>query len=104
MSYAELTLSDPSPLKRRLQSRRLNDALSAAGKDAFLPGQRILDFGAGNGELVRRLPGIAHFDAWIFEPCTDLMEEAKENLRDVKQVKFVEKVGSLESAFFDIVF
>jgi SAM-dependent methyltransferase len=78
-SYAALTRADPNPLKRWVQGRRLNDAL--AGLQGGPAPTSILDYGGGDGELLRRAAG-----AWpaarltCFEPVPALAAEARANL------------------------
>lgn len=104
MTYADITTRDRNPVKRWLQSRRLSDALNVLRRTQ--PGERlrILDFGAGNGELVRRMPGLESVEAWVFEPTPSLMAEARENLSGFDMVRFVQDLNSVESGVFDYVF
>ena len=104
MAYADITTRDPNPIKRWLQNRRYADALRPLG--VVLPSDRlrILDFGAGNGELVRRMPRVAPIEAWVYEPTPSLMAQAKENLEGFNAVRFVQDLDSVESGLFDYVF
>lgn len=103
MAYADITTRDRNPVKRWFQRRRFSDALRplrAAGGQAA----RILDYGAGNAELVRQARRLGAFEAWVFEPTPSLMAEAKQNLLGESGVVFVETLDSLERAAFDFVF
>ncbi len=104
MAYADITIRDRNPVKRWIQRRRLSDALAVLSNTRFRDRPRILDFGAGNGELVRQMASIAPIAAWVYEPTPSLMAEAKENLSGLERVTFVESLASVESAFFDYVF
>lgn len=107
MTYADLTTRDPNPVKRWIQSRRLSDALKVMRSEARPADKkplRVLDFGAGNGELVRRMPGVATLDAWVFEPTDSLMAEAQVNLSGLACVHFVQDLDAIESDTFDYVF
>jgi SAM-dependent methyltransferase len=104
MTYADITIRDRNPIKRWLHRRRFSDALTAIKDRRRRDGLRILDFGAGNGELVRQLAGIAPIEAWVYEPTPSLMAEARENLSGLDGVAFVDSLGSVESAVFDYVF
>ena len=104
MTYADLTIRDRNPVKRWLQRQRLADALKVLRAEPAGRRLRILDFGAGNGELVRRLPGITSIEAWVYEPTPALMAEARENLAGFDTVRFVQDLASAEPGSFDYVF
>jgi SAM-dependent methyltransferase len=104
MTYADLTIRDRNCIKRWLHQRRLSDAVTVIKDRQRRDGLRILDFGAGNGELVRQMACIAPFEAWVYEPTPSLMAEARENLSGLDGVAFVDTLGSVESAVFDYVF
>jgi SAM-dependent methyltransferase len=101
--YAEKTFGDRNRLKRYLQTRRLQDAIALS---EGLPEPRaILDFGAGNGELCKRLRD--HFPAArlvCFEPHPGLLEQAHRNLAGVTGIEFVSEVGNLTPNQFDLLF
>lgn len=74
--YAGLTRDDPNPLKRWLQRRRLDDALAMAPADCSP--RVVVDYGAGDGELARRLA--ARFPAArviAFEPAAEFAAAAR---------------------------
>ena len=104
MAYSDITLNDRSAVKRWLQRRRFADALQAL--DGRLDDQQqILDFGAGDGELVRRIvAGYPRYQAWLYEPTPYLMAEARRKLAGLQQVIFAESLASLEAESFDYVF
>ena len=104
MAYADMTIRDRNPLKRWLHRRRLSDALAVLSNTTSRDRLRILDFGAGDGELVRQMASIAPIAAWVYEPTPSVMAEAKESLSGLERVTFVESLASVESAFFDYVF
>ncbi|OYT99116.1 MAG: SAM-dependent methyltransferase [Burkholderiales bacterium PBB1] len=104
MTYADLTTRDRNPVKRWLQRRRLADALKVLRAESAGDRLRILDFGAGNGELVRQMPGIASIEAWVYEPTPALMAEARGNLAGFDTVRFVQDLDSIEPGTFDYVF
>ena len=56
MTYSDITFNDRNPIKRWLQRRRLESAISFAGSSLKL-GATICDFGAGNGELCKLILG-----------------------------------------------
>ena len=105
MAYADITIRDRNPVKRWLQRRRFSDAMKVL-RGARLRDDRfrVLDFGAGDGELVHQLISIASIEASVFEPTPALMAEAREKLARLDSVVFAESLDSLESGVFDYVF
>lgn len=103
MSYAEKTFSDRNRIKRLLQRRRLCDALRLA-KGLQTP-RRIVDLGAGNGELCKQLAQ-CYPDAEIvcYEPHPDIMAQARENLAGVANVSYCTNPGQLPQGPVDMVF
>ncbi len=65
---------------------------------------RILDFGAGDGELVRQLAADVALEATVFEPTPALMAEARVKLSGLDRVAFAEHLDSVASGTFDYVF
>ena len=104
MPYAELTVRDRNPVKRWLQRRRFSDAVSVLN-GAPAGGQlRVLDSGAGDGELVRQIAGNPRIQAWAYEPTPALMAEARENLAGLDAVILTQNLDSAGSGTFDYVF
>jgi SAM-dependent methyltransferase len=104
-TYADITFRDPSRIKRWLQRRRLSDAIGILRSIRRGSGRiRILDFGAGNGELVRLLSGDGSVEASVFEPSPGLMAEARENLAGLDHVEFIDRLDAVEPRAFDAVF
>jgi SAM-dependent methyltransferase len=106
LTYADLTTSDPNPVKRWIQGRRLSDALKFLRDADAVEGARILDFGSGDGELVRRIGRrwARPIEAWVYEPSSMRMAEARRNLEGFGRVSFVTSTTSIESGSFDFVF
>ena len=104
MAYADITINDPNPIKSWLQNRRFLDALKIVQHSQTSTVLRVLDFGAGDGELILQIARIAPVDASVFEPTPSLMLEAKEKLAHLNSVTFIEDLNSLKSGTFDIVF
>src|SRR5690625_260670 len=89
MSYANLTISDKNPIKRWLQRRRFDDALKALDRAAPAPAPlKVMDYGAGNGELIRQLAELRPIEATVFEPTPTLMKEARQHLSHLDAVSF----------------
>ena len=104
MAYADLTTGDANPIKRWLHRRRYADAVAVLAGDNRRDRPRILDFGAGDGELIRRLCAVASVDALVYEPAASLMAEAREKLAGIESVKFTDSLALVDSASFDYVF
>lgn len=104
MNYSDITIRDRNPVKRWLQRRRFADALGVL-RDVR-PGDRlrILDYGAGDGELVRQMVGVADIEALVFEPTPGLMAEARDKLAGLGSVAFADKLDAVASGTFDYVF
>ena len=103
MVYAEKTFKDPNRIKRFFQERRLHDALALVREEAA-PGL-IIDLGAGDGELCKRLA--QHFPAArivCYEPHPELARQARANLRDVPAVEFCSSPAELPGEAADLVF
>jgi SAM-dependent methyltransferase len=103
MAYADLTTRDPNRVKRWLHRRRFRDAVDLLPAAGIAP-PRILDFGAGDGELVRQIALRKSVEACVYEPTPRLMAEAKEKLAGLPGVAFTSSLTSLESGSFDYVF
>jgi SAM-dependent methyltransferase len=102
-AYSDITFSDPNPIKRILQRRRLTSAIKMA---AAAPSPRaILDFGAGNGELCKLLR-ISYPGARIlcYEPTPALMQEARQNLEHTGGIEFICRLDEVESHSIDLLF
>lgn len=104
MSYTQGVFNDKNSIKRWLQRQRLLTAVSTAAKERA--GVRlVLDFGAGSGELCKLLVH-AYPNATIicYEPCSDLLKEAKYELRDVPRIAFHAAFDELPTAAVDVLF
>ena len=97
MSYAALTREDASPLKRWLQERRLRAAVGLVETSS----RRIVDYGAGDGEVSARLAA-ARPEAQIlcFEPTPKLRAEAEQRL-DPSQARVVADEADLPDGWAD---
>ena len=102
MSYAEITFRDRNPIKRWLQRQRLVSALALYGSRHP---QVICDYGAGSGELCKLL-AVRYPDAKIicYEPTSELLREATQNLAAVPNVDFRQEIGDVEVGTVDAVF
>jgi len=102
-NYANITFNDRNIIKRWLQRKRLTESLRLIGSQ-FQP-KCIVDYGAGNGELIKTLAKL-YPDAEIicFEPTHNLMEEAKKNLNGIPNVIFTETVETISPSSIDLLF
>jgi PPOX class probable F420-dependent enzyme len=103
--YSDITVHDRNPVKSYLQRRRLRDALSVLDNlDVGFAG-KLLDFGAGSGELTRIVAGrFPHAEVYCYEPAPDLLEEARQNLSGLENVVLVPSLEDLEGMRFRYVF
>lgn len=98
-----MTFKDRNPVKRLIQRHRIADAISL-GAQKF-PVAQIVDFGAGNGELCRLLPAaIPGAKITCYEPHPMLIEQARERLKGIEQVTFIQDVAELAKDSADLVF
>ena len=105
MPYADLTVGDPSPVKRWIQRHRFVDALRVLSDAPARERIRVLDFGAGDGELVRQMVAvISRVDAVVYEPAPQLMAEAMGRLSGMESVVFADRIDALAANSFDYVF
>ena len=104
MNYADLTTRDRNPVKRWIQKRRFSDALAVLNRKQCEQGLRVLDLGAGNGELVRRLAGLGDLKATVYEPTPSLMAQARKKLSALHTVEFWPSLDGAGPETFDYVF
>ncbi|KAB2682961.1 MULTISPECIES: class I SAM-dependent methyltransferase [Brucella] len=102
-NYANITFNDRNIIKRWLQRKRLTTSLRLVDPD-FRP-RCIVDYGAGNGEIIKTL-AVLYPDAKIicFEPTQNLMAEAKKNLIGIPNVVFTETVETIAASSVDLLF
>ena len=103
MTYRDITRNDKNPIKRLVQRRRLADALSLVGSDARP--RTIIDFGAGDGELCKRLA--ARFRGariLCYEPVAWLRAEAAALVADTASVVIASRLDQLPAGEGDLVF
>ncbi|UVW30182.1 class I SAM-dependent methyltransferase [Massilia sp. H6] len=104
MSYTEGVFGDKNPIKRWLQRQRLRSALGLPRKARESVGC-VLDFGAGSGELCKDLVH-AYPNATIicYEPCSDLLEEARRELAGLPRIAFYASFEALPKGCADLLF
>ena len=102
MNYADYTFKDKNILKRYLQQKRLDVAI----KSSFINKEtkQIIDVGAGNGELCKRIHKLhPKLDIICYEPNQSMLSQAKENLEGTK-IKLENNINNIGEASVDIVF
>lgn len=104
MAYADITVNDPNFVKRWLQRKRISDATDVVKASKHENRPHIMDYGAGDGELIRQLAGITSIHAYIFEPSPVMMDEARRNLANVDPVAFIDNLSVIDSGTIDYVF
>ena len=102
-NYANITFNDRNFIKRWMQRKRLTTSLRLVDTE-FIP-SCIVDYGAGNGEIIKMLSALYPSAKIIcFEPTKNLMEEAKENLNGISNVVFTETVETIAASSVDLLF
>jgi 2-polyprenyl-3-methyl-5-hydroxy-6-metoxy-1,4-benzoquinol methylase len=105
MPYGDITINDPNPVKRWIHRRRFRDALGILESRRSNRAVEILDFGGGDGELLRQfLQSRIEVHATLFEPTPSLRREAEEKLARWPQVKITGDSWTLPAAGFDFVY
>lgn len=104
MSYSSITFEDGNQLKRWLQRKRLDSAIKLAN-EYLNSAQVVVDFGAGNGELLKILGSEFNGSSMIcYEPTHTLLEEAKKNLHDMSNVSFFSSSDLIGTDAADVIF
>ncbi len=104
VSYTEGVFRDRNPIKRWLQQQRLHSAIGFASKTRESV-RCVIDFGAGSGELCKHLVQ-AYPNATIicYEPCSDLLAEARIELKGLPRVEFHAAFDTLPQGQADLLF
>lgn len=104
MSYTEGVFNDKNWVKRWLQRRRLTSAIEVAATDKSKV-RLVLDFGAGSGELCKSLV-VEYPNATVicYEPCSDLLAEARRELSNVPRIEFYSAFSALPKGCVDVLF
>jgi SAM-dependent methyltransferase len=104
VSYTEGVFNDKNRIKRWLQRQRLLTAIAAAAREKASV-RLVLDFGSGSGELCKLLVH-EYPNATIicYEPCSDLLAEAKHELQGVPRIEFYAAFSDLPTASVDVLF
>jgi len=103
ISYAKKTFEDSNRIKRFFQNSRLEDAIRLV-PDRDDP-DLIVDFGAGNGELCKRLSGrFPNSRILCYEPHPELQDQARQNLEGADNIAFISDPSELPRASAGLLF
>lgn len=105
VDYAKITTHDRNPVKRLLQSNRLDDGLRVlSGVEKDFAG-KVLDFGAGNGELCKRIhQRLPKAQLICYEPVENLRKQASAHLKEIPNIEIVDNLAQYADATFDYIF
>jgi SAM-dependent methyltransferase len=104
MTYSDITVDDPNRIKRWIQRQRFRDALKVLERIEPDAQADILDFGGGDGELLKQcLRRHPQLRAWLYEPTPRLRQEAKAKL-SAYTVEIVDDLRHVDDRRFDFVF
>ena len=104
MKYENITIKDPNLIKRYFHRRRFFDAFRIFKNVLSTGFVHVLDYGGGDGELLRQMAAYPSIRATIYEPTPALMAEAKKKLSDRTWVNFSEDITALEDKTYDFIF
>ncbi len=105
MRYVDITVNDRNPIKRWIQRRRFKDALDVLDSRRASRTIDILDFGGGDGELLRQCLQLrSDVNAALFEPTDSLREQAESKLSPWPQVRITGDLKALPRVAFDFVY
>jgi SAM-dependent methyltransferase len=105
MAYADGTISDPNAIKRWLHKQRFRDALRVLRAADSTKPIKVLDFGGGDGELLRQCLQIHPLvSACLYEPTPWLRKEAQAKLSASKSIRITSELSLIEKQSFDLVF
>ncbi len=105
VDYAKLTTNDRNPIKRNLQKLRLAHSLRVLNELPANFSGKILDFGAGNGELCKQI-GLRFPQSQLvcYEPAPKLRKQALQNTQGFNNIKVVGDLQAIENDTFDFIF
>ena len=103
--YANVTINDKNIFKRNLQKTRYRHALLALKELSPSFSGNILDYGCGNGQLCKYISeSFPVADLTMYEPASELREEAAGNLKDYLQIRITDSISNISASFFDVIF
>jgi 2-polyprenyl-3-methyl-5-hydroxy-6-metoxy-1,4-benzoquinol methylase len=98
--YSDLTVNSNSWIKRFSHNRRFQFCIDILKEIKF---KNLLDFGAGDGHLIYELSKIYRKKFYyVYEPNKKLFLEAKQKLKQIKNVKFIKK-NTIKKNYYDVI-
>jgi SAM-dependent methyltransferase len=100
IKYCNLTVNSNSWIKRFSHKKRFKICIDLINEIKF---KNLLDFGSGDGHLIYELNKIYNKKFYyLYEPSKKLILEAKEKLKKIKNVKFIEK-NKIKKNYYDVI-
>lgn len=106
VDYASITTRDRNPFKRKLQNLRLKHSCKVLFENETSEfSGNILDYGAGNAELSRRLAILYPLTTiFSYEPASGYREQAANNVKNYENVSIVTDITEIKTIHFDYIF
>jgi len=99
MNYSKKTIDNKNYIKKFSHHQRFIACRDIIKKYQF---NRLLDYGAGNGQLVKLLSKNYNFFFHLYEPEKKQIIELKKNLKGIKK-KIIKDQKKLKDQYYDIV-
>ena len=103
LSYAERTRDDANAIKQFIHNDRFDFATSIFQQFSSQRSLSTLDFGAGDGELIRRLAKLTSEDLVAYEPAPTFQAQLAQNLSQSLGARIVSNLSQITDQF-DIIF
>ncbi|HFE64828.1 MAG TPA: class I SAM-dependent methyltransferase [Caldithrix sp.] len=105
INYSDITFNDRNPVKRLLQHDRISHSLLDLQSVPINFQGQFLDYGAGNGELAKRLAvKFPESEIYCYEPSAVLREQAGMHLTGEKIIRIVPDISTIAADTFDFIF
>lgn len=103
--YADITINDRNPIKRKLQRVRLKHSLRSLQDLPRDFNGKILDFGAGDALLSTQIAFLfPNAQIVAYEPSKDLQKQALEKIQAIKNITLIEDVPEKKQNKYDFIF
>ncbi len=100
MQYKSITVSSKSSIKRFTHSKRFILIANLLKKNKY---KKILDYGAGDGELYKFLDLKTRKKIFFFEPKLAMVKEMKKNLKNYEKIKIFTNSNRIFKNYFDLI-
>jgi SAM-dependent methyltransferase len=105
IKYADITINDSNPIKRKLQYIRLSHSIKLFKHLPRNFSGSILDIGTGDATLSKQIAEIwPDADIFAYEPAVELREQARKNARNYKNISIVDSLSKIPIESFDYIF